>query len=328
MIAKKAFGVADVSRIKITYVNLFLMSLLMLSSINSVFANEKSNTKVVSSQNEITQDSSKRPDPFNLSLAYIDTIQQSENSNDLSHEYQSYAMNFSADIPLLNNWYLGSAIGFAKHNYQWIQNHHNASSLLDENWSDIRKYSTSLSFIYRPNAKWLMIISPKIQTVYGGKASFSDGMGYGAVVNLMHHFTRGKTLGIGAAYLNEKYNVRMMPFVVINWQITDKLLIRNPFEIGFSGPAGLELQYQLSPNWNIGIGSSKRSKYFALQQNKYMKVENWVGFVRAGWQMTKALKVNAYGGYFYKGTLESNFSSNKLDIDDHAGIALAINYQF
>ncbi len=173
------------------------------------------------------------------------------------------------------------------------------------------------------------MLAPKLQYAYADNASSSNAQSYGAVLSGMYRFDSGNLLGFGVAYLNDIDEVRTVPFIAVNWQITENLKLGNPFSAGFSGPAGLELSYQLSSDWNLGFGTSKRTNRFLIADDKNTaEIDEWVSFARVGWDISRSVSVNAYAGYFFNGELELNPQNSVEDIDNQGAAALDVTFKF
>ena len=72
-----------------------------------------------------------------------------------------------------------------------------------------------------------------------------------------------------------------------------------------AGPAGLELSYRFNSDWNVGFGSSRRTERFLIEDDDtVVETNEWVSYLRGGWQTTPALTVNLYAGYYFDGELE------------------------
>ena len=272
------------------------------------------------------QKSSYRPSPFTISASRITTgtAEVGEQGNELQRD--QWMFDFKTGMPLGKKWFIGAGVGYDNLDYDW-----RSTSLKDntQTWDKIERYRASLSLSYRPNKNWMFIFAPKLQYAYADTASSSNAESYGAVLSGMYRFNSGNMLGFGVAYLNDIDEVRTVPFLAVNWQITDKLKLGNPFSAGFSGPAGLELSYQLSSDWNVGLGTSKRTNRFLIADEKQTaEIEEWVSFARVGWDISRAVSVNAYAGYFFNGELELNPQNTKENIDNQGAAALDVTFKF
>jgi len=121
------------------------------------------------------------------------------------------------------------------------------------------------------------------------------------------------TLGLGAGVFERLGQTEGYLFPVVDWQISEKLQLTNPFEAGPVGPAGLELTYHPSENWEMGIGGAYRSYRFRLDDSSTVadgigQVDFWAPFGRIGRRLNKHLQLELTGG----ATLDG-----KIIIEDH-----------
>lgn len=267
-----------------------------------------------------------RPSPFSVSVSQVSTA--TADIGDAGNDLQREQWMFDAKASMLINkqWSIGAGIGYDNLDYDW-----RSVSLRDntQTWDKINRYRANVSLAYRPTKNWMFMLAPKLQYAYADTASSSNAASYGAVLSGMYRFNSGNLLGFGVAYLNDIDEVRSVPFIAINWQITDKLKLGNPFSAGFSGPAGLELSYQLSSDWNMGLGTSKRTNRFLIADEKdTAEIEEWVSFARVGWDISRSVSVNAYAGYFFNGELELNPQHSKEEVENQGAAALDITFRF
>ncbi|MGS0673922.1 autotransporter outer membrane beta-barrel domain-containing protein [Shewanella sp. 0m-4] len=270
--------------------------------------------------------SSYRPSPFTLSASRITTGTASVGDDGNELQRDQWMFDFKANMRLSKQWSIGAGVGYDNLDYDW-----RSARLKDstQTWDKIERYKASLSLSYRPNKNWMFMLAPKLQYAYADSASSSNAQSYGAVLSGMYRFDSGNVLGIGVAYLNDIDEVRTVPFIAVNWQITENLKLGNPFSAGFSGPAGLELSYQLASDWNVGLGASKRTNRFLIaDKQNTAEIDEWVSFARVGWDISRSVSVNAYAGYFFNGELELNPQNSVEDIDNQGAAALDVTFKF
>ncbi|MDO6618552.1 DUF6268 family outer membrane beta-barrel protein [Shewanella sp. 10N.286.51.B2] len=267
--------------------------------------------------------------PFKFHVSRTSTEAAQVGSSDTELQRDVWRMKLSASMPIGKEWSIGANVGYDNLDYGFKNV---GAGLLQGNvtpWSSINKYSAGLSLSYRPNAQWMFLFAPKLQYSYANTASSSDAQSYGVVASGMYRFKSGNMLGVGVAYLNDISEVKTIPYLAVKWNITDKLSLSNPFQAGFSGPAGLELSYKLDDKWNFGLGASRRTERFLVTDaEQTIEVEEWVSFIRAGWNISKKVSINAYGGYFFAGEMELSQPKVSDDIENQAAAGLAIDIKF
>ncbi|MCT8987259.1 autotransporter outer membrane beta-barrel domain-containing protein [Shewanella phaeophyticola] len=268
--------------------------------------------------------------PFSLTVARTSTATADVGAN-TGNELQrdAWKTSFSATMPLNRQWSIGANVGYDNLDYDWRINQATQLQSAEQDWSTVHQYSAGLSLTYRLDNHWMFLIAPQLKYAYADTASSSNAQSYGVVASSMYRFDSGNMLGFGVAYLNDISEVRTVPYIAVRWQINDKLVLANPFQAGFSGPAGLELSYQYRPDIDFGIGSSKRTERFLVaDDDQTIEIDEWVGFVRAGWKATDSLSLNAYAGYYFGGEMELSDPKVTEDIEDQAAFGLVFKLAF
>lgn len=260
--------------------------------------------------------------PFSLEVSHINTAKASL-PGDNSLNRQSWSVNAGIAFPLPGGAGGRLSLEAARLDYQLGE-----PMAYGGGWDNIQRYRASLGVFYRLTPHWMLMVTPKLQYAWAQGASGHDSQGYGLSAAAMYQFDSGNVLGLGAAYLNDIGQVRTIPYLAIKWQLSDRLALANPFRAGFSGPAGLELRYRLTPAWQFGVGSSRRVQHFltAMGPQQEAEIEEWVGFARASWQVQQNIAVNFYGGYYFGSSL--NLPDTSVDIDGHAAMAVAVKFSF
>ncbi|QDF66519.1 autotransporter outer membrane beta-barrel domain-containing protein [Shewanella sp. SNU WT4] len=268
--------------------------------------------------------------PFTFSVSSITTQEAYVGQDQLKRS--AYQFGLSAKMPLSRQWSMGASIGYDSLGYRWQSLMRGAPLIANSvnSFNSINRYNLGLSLSYRMDEHWIFLLAPKVQFAAANTASTSEAMSYGVVTSAMYRFEDGNILGLGVAYLNDIDEVQTIPYIAVRWQLAENWQLANPFETGFSGPAGLEVSYQASSDWQFGVGSSRRTqRILLLDANKQtLQIDEWVGFVRAGWELSPKVNINAYLGYYFGGEMEVNVPAVKLDISNQAGGALAFEVKF
>ncbi|MGI2259536.1 autotransporter outer membrane beta-barrel domain-containing protein [Shewanella sp. GXUN23E] len=260
--------------------------------------------------------------PFSISVSQIGSRNaELPGGNQLDRE--STNLDVDAGFRLAPNWVAGVSLGADWLDYQ-------ADRALDytHGWQDIQRYSAGMFVRYSPNEHWSFMLAPKLQYAWAQGANRSDAQSYGVVVSGSYRFESGNSLGIGAAYLNDVDEVRTVPYLAINWQLAERWRLANPFQAGFSGPAGLELRYTLSDEWQFGLGSSRRTQRFlmAAAGKQAAEIEEWVGFARATWTAHGSWTVDMAGGWYFDSQLQAGVV--KQELGSQLAAALAVKFAF
>ncbi|MCL1036420.1 DUF6268 family outer membrane beta-barrel protein [Shewanella submarina] len=260
--------------------------------------------------------------PFSITVSHI----QSEDAtlpggNELAR--QSTNLELSAGARFSQNWVAGISVGA-----DWLDYSTRTPLAYSMGWDEIQRYHAGVFVRYQANEHWSFMAAPKLQYAWADGANRSDAISYGVVMSGMYRFDSGNTLGLGVAYLNDIEEVRTIPYLAIDWKLTERWSIANPFQAGFSGPAGLELRYDLSDEWQFGLGNSRRTTRFltTLEGEEAAELEEWVGFGRATWQMNDAMTLSALAGFYFDSELE--VGRVKQELDSQAAVALAVKFAF
>ena len=273
--------------------------------------------------------------PFKVSVSQISTQSANVANGETELQRDSLLLNAGVTMPLSKQWSVGMRLGYDRLDYDWrnirLTGANNTAALFSdvgETWENIDRYRASLSVNYRMDKHWSFMLSPQIQYAYADTASASNAQSYGVVASAMYAFESGNMLGFGVAYLNDIDEVRTLPYLAVSWQINDRWRLANPFQAGFSGPAGLELSYQFNPAWNVGLGNSRRTERFLIADDEtVVETNEWVSYLRAGWRVTPAIALNLYAGYYFNGELEVTDEA-ALDLDNQGAAALDIEFRF
>ena len=133
-------------------------------------------------------------------------------------------------------------------------------------WDRVHGLNLALPVIRRINERWTMLLSPSIGSYGASGASFSDTMTYGAVFAATYAFKPDRKLGFGVGAFDRIGQSRAFPFVSIDWRLSERLRLTNPLTVGPTGPAGLELAYEITPRWELGAGGAYRNIRFRLDE--------------------------------------------------------------
>jgi hypothetical protein len=182
-------------------------------------------------------------------------------------------------------------------------------------WNQVQRLGAGVPILYSFAEKWRLIVVPSGQIAGEFGADWGNAIVYGGVVAVTYAIRPKSFVGIGmGAYANlEKTSV--FPFIAVNWQITDRLRLTNPFRAGPAGPAGLELSYAFTKHWEVGFGGAYRSYRFRLD-NKGL-IPNGIGeyefipiFLRLSYKLSKPWVIELYGGLTFL---------NKIRVHDSDG---------
>ncbi len=160
---------------------------------------------------------------------------------------------------------------------------------------------------------------------------------YGAILSVARRLGPDLTLGLGVGVFAQIEETRAFPFVAIDWRITEQARLTNPFAGGPAGPAGLELSYALTSDWEIGIGGAYRS--FRHRLDRDGPVPDGIGehrfvpvYLRLGRDLSPHLHLSLYAGAALGSELRvENDDGDRLYDDDQdptATLGLSLRGRF
>jgi hypothetical protein len=204
-------------------------------------------------------------------------------------------------------------------------------------WGAINQPSIGASLRYRYSDRLTLLLAPQVEWNYETGASASDGLSYGAVLGGLYTYSPALTVGLGAGVFRQVNRTQVFPFVIVNWQISDKLSLSNPLEAGPTGGPGLELTYEINEAWDAGVGVAFRDTRFRLRRDG--PTPNGIGqdkgvpvFAHVAFSPTASLTVDFYAGAVVNGNLrvlDSNGSTvTSSDYDAQPVLGIRASYAF
>lgn len=179
----------------------------------------------------------------------------------------SYA---SASLGLLNSVSPVTTIGMSLR-YEtefWNWSNLQAYNLGGKNpWGTIQSPGVSFVYSHKFDSDWKLNLIPTIESTAEQGAELGNSLTYGAIVNASKQLSPTLNLGLGTGVFRQIDTNRIFPFIVIDWKITDRWNLNNPFPGGPAGGAGLELSYAVTPQFKVSGGAAYRSYRFRLSNS-------------------------------------------------------------
>jgi hypothetical protein len=243
-------------------------------------------------------------------------------------------LNASRKIPLNESLDLRLRLGYSYADYNFSGPRTFAGM---QPWDKVHvlDFGGSLGFALTP--EWNISIAPTISLSREDDAGWGNAILFGGSVAMSRSFGSKLTLGFGAAAFSELEQVTVFPLLVVDWRITDRLSLANPFRPGPTGPAGLELSYLLGDGWDASVGAAYRSERFRLADSglfadgigESKSIPVWGRISRT---VNQHLKLDFYGGAMVGGKVSIDDSNgNRLSSDDYDSapfMALAVSGRF
>ena len=204
-------------------------------------------------------------------------------------------------------------------------------------WNRIYEPGISVGVSYLLDNGWRLGFVPTVQYSGESGAKFGDAIVWGAVASASKTFSPDLTLGVGVGAFSRIEKTSVYPFLIVNWRITEKLRLANPFAAGPAGPAGLELVYDLGGGWETGVGGAYRS--FRFRNSEDAPTPNSIGqaqmipvFARIAKNLTPSIQLELMAGATVGNQLKLYDSSgNRLveeDQDAAPFVALTFSGRF
>lgn len=209
-------------------------------------------------------DSAKPPGPFfslsGSAIAQLDADFETQGSYSVS----SLIFRASVAQPVSRKTILGLSLSYDHLDYDFSDD---AALESASPWDRVHGLNLALPIIRKINDRWSLLLSPSIGWFGASGASSGDSLTYGLVSAATYAFRPDRKLGFGLAAFERIGQTRGFPFVSIDWRLTDRMRLTNPLNVGPTGPAGLELAYEISPTWEFGAGGAYRSIRFRLDEH-------------------------------------------------------------
>ncbi len=248
-----------------------------------------------------------------------------------SFDVQRHFLRFDASRSVDRHWRVG--IGLSLDVERWDFSDTGRLAGVDL-WDEIFRPGISMPIVYRTDNNWRFGIIPSIEIAGADGADIDESLTYGVILSAARTFNPDLTLGVGGGIFDRLDQTEFFPFVVIDWQITDRLAITNPFRAGPVGPAGLELVYRPGGEAEIGLGGAYRSYRFRLDDSAAVadgigQVDFVAAFVRWGWELGKRARLDLYGGALFGGqiTVEDQDADELGDTDYDPSPFLGITFR-
>ena len=185
-------------------------------------------------------------------------------------------------------------------------------------WNIVQRYGVSVPLSFGLSDGWSVGLAPSFDWFRENGADAGDAFAWGGIVSATRRFDNGNRLGFGMGVFDRIEETSVFPFLLVDWRISDRWRLVNPLPAGPTGPAGLELEYRLDSDWNVGLGAAWRNTRFRLSNDG--PVPNGIGeergapvFLRATHALGEQMSLNLYAGLVTAGQLRvENSSGNEL----------------
>lgn len=245
-----------------------------------------------------------------------------------SYSVSSILIRASVAQPVSRKTILGLSLGYDYSDYEFSE-----EAMLESAspWDKVHAFNLGLPIIRKIGERWSMLASPSVGSYGASGASFGDSLTWGVVLAATYSFRADRKLGFGLGAFDRIGQSRGFPFVAIDWQLAERWRLTNPLSVGPTGPAGLEVAYKPSKNWEIGLGGAYRNIRFRLEEqdlepNGIGEQRGVVTFFRALHSFSPKLDLIVYTGMVTSGELriEDEDAQRRRTTEHDAAPVLAI----
>ena len=215
---------------------------------------------------------------------------------------------------------VGINLGAAEHSFDFSGTGQLASL---KPWSNVSVSTVSVPLRYAFDRQWGLFVQPSYQRSGTRNADDGESAQWGGVAAVTYASAPRKLIGLGALGFNGLEKTRVIPFVLIDWQLSDKLRLANPLAAGPTGPAGLEIVYALGGGWEVAAGGAYRSLRFRLDRdlpvapNGVGEYTGVIGFGRLSYRFSPKASLDLHaGGAFRTNVTLANASGNTVVSED------------
>src|SRR6185503_3513537 len=204
-------------------------------------------------------------------------------------------------------------------------------------WGRLQRQGVGLNLSLAFSPTVVVGVTPSVEWALESGANRDDALTYGGVVSMLKVFSPKLVLGAGAKVLRQFYSVKTSPFVIVNWQLTEKLRIANAISSGPLGGGGIELRYTPNERWEFAGGGVQRSDRFRLANGglypgEVAEVGSMPLFARASRSLDAKSRIDLYAGALINGSVKIKDSDgNDIATDDREiapTVALTLSRKF
>ena len=168
--------------------------------------------------------------------------------------------------PVSSSTSVGISVRYESEFWSW-SNMQSYSASGKNPWSTINTPALSMVYSHKLDSDWRLNLVPTVESSGEQGTSPSNSLTYGGIVNASKQLSPTLNLGLGTGVFRQIDTNRVFPFLVVDWKITDRWNLNNPFPGGPAGGAGLELTYAATPNFKVSGGAAYRSYRFRLNDS-------------------------------------------------------------
>jgi len=184
-------------------------------------------------------------------------------------------------------------------------------------WGVVQRYGLAAPLSFTRPDGWSFGLSPSVDWIHEKGADVGESLTWGAIATATRFFPGGNRLGFGLGVFDRPGETRAFPLIIVDWRLSERWRLANPLPAGPTGPAGLELDYQLGGGWNLGLGAAWRTTRFRLSDsgpvpNGVAEEEGVPVFLRATRSFGPGATLYLYAGVVTAGRLSVEDASGQV----------------
>jgi len=201
---------------------------------------------------------------------------------------------------------LSLSIGYGLDDYDFSGD----SGLGSQNpWEDVHTLRFSMPLRWKVSEKWTGFAAPTLRFTGENGADFNDGITGGAYAGFSYRYSDHLSIGPGFGILTQlEDSTRVIPVLVIKWDITDTLSLSTGRGIGATLGPGLTFAWKPSSPWTFTVGGRYERLRFRLADDG--AIPNGIGDDRSfpvfggiEYSFTPMFRISAVGGFEFGGEL-------------------------
>lgn len=204
-------------------------------------------------------------------------------------------------------------------------------------WKTIHEAGIGARFDWQIEESWSLINFSSLEFSGEEGAVLKETASVGLGFALSRQFSRRFSLGVGFAAFSGLEEERVVPMLIIFWQISERWRLANPFRPGPTSPAGLELSLSFDNKIEAGLGTTYRSQRFRLDKggaaaNGIGESTEFLSYMRLSGNITAVTAIDLYAGFLWDGklTLENEDGRELYEVGYNPAplFALALKHRF
>ncbi len=140
-----------------------------------------------------------------------------------------YFLNFDATRPLNRTRAIGLTLTYGLEDYNFA----GLTALGGQQpWDQIHRIGVGVPLSFLSANRWRFAFTPSLEFARESSADWSDALAYGVVFSAVRSVRPALTIGVGVGAFSRLKETFIFAFPAVNWQITQRLRLSNPFRAG------------------------------------------------------------------------------------------------